>query len=295
LGNDNTCPPLATASAVAQAHWRRRPQNRSRAASPCLRQPACNGARAEQPLWWCRGLLSAQFSPAAAAAPSPPLATASAVTLAQRRRRTRNKAQEAAPGHAQCRCTKNRGQRGAAAAPGGRTWPATAPPAAPTGALALLRAPLLVPSGASVRGTKPRKLPQAAPSAAAPRTGVREEQQPRQGGAPGLRRVVATAHTCSANGGSSAAPRPAARAQRRLRARNKAQEDALGASWCRCTKNRGQRGAAAAPEGRIWPATAPPAAPKGALALLRAPLLVPSDATLRGTKPREVPLVFWST
>ena len=30
----------------------RRPQNKSRAASPCLRQPACNGARAEQPLWW---------------------------------------------------------------------------------------------------------------------------------------------------------------------------------------------------------------------------------------------------
>ena len=118
----------------------------------------------------------------------PPLATASAVTLAQRRRRTRNKAQEAAPGHAQCRCTKIRGQRGAAAAPGGRTWPATAPPAAPTWALALLRAPLLVPSGASVRGTKPRKLPQAALSAAAPRTGVREEQQPHQRGAPGLRR-----------------------------------------------------------------------------------------------------------
>ena len=119
LGNDNTCPPLATASAVAQAHWRRRPQNRSRAASPCLRQPACNGARAEQTLWWWKGLLSAQFLPAAAAAPSPPLATASAVTLAQRRRRTRNKAQEAAPGRAQCRCAKNRGQRGAAAAPGG--------------------------------------------------------------------------------------------------------------------------------------------------------------------------------
>ena len=159
----------------------------------------------------------------------------------------------------------------------------------------LLHAPLFEPSDAAARGTKTRELPQATPSAAAPRTGVREEQQPRQGGAPGLRRVVATAHTCSANGGSSAAPRPAARAQRRLRARNKAQEDALGASWCRCTKNRGQRGAAAAPEGRIWPATAPPAAPKGALALLRAPLLVPSDAALRGTKPREVPLVFWST
>ena len=84
-------PLLAIASAVAQAHWRRRPQNKSRAASPCLRQPACNGARAEQPLWWCRGLLSAQFSPAAAAAPSPLLATASAVAQAHWRRRPQNK------------------------------------------------------------------------------------------------------------------------------------------------------------------------------------------------------------
>ena len=55
--------------------------------------------------------------------------------------------------------------------------------------------------------------------------------------------------TCSANGGSRAAPRPAARAQRRLRARNKAEEAAPGRAQCRCTKNRSQRGAAAAPEG----------------------------------------------
>ena len=82
-------PPLATASAVAQAHWRRRPQNKSRAASPCLWQPACNRARAQQSLWWCKGLLSAQFLPAAAAAaaPSPPLATASAVAQAHWHRR----------------------------------------------------------------------------------------------------------------------------------------------------------------------------------------------------------------
>ena len=97
MGDDNTSPPLATASAVAQAHWRRRPQNKSRAASPCLRQPACNGARAEQPLWWCRGLLSAQFSPAAAAAPSPLLATASAVAQAHWRRRPQNKSRAASP------------------------------------------------------------------------------------------------------------------------------------------------------------------------------------------------------
>ena len=53
-------PPLATASAVAQAHWRRRPQNKSRAASTCLRQHACNRARAQQSLWWFKGLLSAR-------------------------------------------------------------------------------------------------------------------------------------------------------------------------------------------------------------------------------------------
>ena len=66
----NTSPPLATASAVAQAHWRLRRQNKSQALSLSLRQPACNKARAEQPIWWCKGLLSAQFSPAAAAAQS---------------------------------------------------------------------------------------------------------------------------------------------------------------------------------------------------------------------------------
>ena len=90
-------PPLATASAVAQAHWRRRQQNKSRAASPCQRQHAYNGARAEQPVWWCKGLLSAQFSPAAAAAPSPPLATASAVAQAHWRRRPHNKSRAASP------------------------------------------------------------------------------------------------------------------------------------------------------------------------------------------------------
>ena len=37
------------------------------------------------------------------------------------------KKQGAAAGRAQCRCTKNRGQRGGAAAPEGRTWPPTAP------------------------------------------------------------------------------------------------------------------------------------------------------------------------
>ena len=42
----------------------------------------------------------------------------------------------------------------------------------------LLHAPLFVPSGAAVRGTKPREVLQAAPSAAAPRTGVKEEKQP---------------------------------------------------------------------------------------------------------------------
>ena len=50
-----------------------------------------------------------------------------------------------------------------------------------------------------------------------------------------------------------------------------------------------QRGAAAAPEGHIWHTMAPsPRLPTGALALLRAPLLVPSGASVRGTKPREM-------
>ena len=54
-----TEPASSHSERVAQAHWRCRPQNKSRAASPCLRQPSCNEARAEQPLWWCKGLLSA--------------------------------------------------------------------------------------------------------------------------------------------------------------------------------------------------------------------------------------------
>ena len=75
---------------------------------------------------------------------------------------------------------------------------------------------------------------------------------------------------------------PAARAQRRLRARNKAQGAALGASWSRCTKNRGRRGAAAAPEGRTWPPTAPTCSTHGTLAMLHALLFEPSDDAVRG-------------
>jgi len=104
-------PLLATASAVAQAHWRRRPQNKSRTASPCLRQPACNGTRAEQSLWWCRGLLSAQFSPAAAAAPSPLLAIASAVAQAHWRRRPQNKSRAASSCLRQPACDRARAQQ----------------------------------------------------------------------------------------------------------------------------------------------------------------------------------------
>ena len=62
------------------------------------------------------------------------------------------------------------------------------------------------------------------PGAAAPRTGVREEEQLHQRGAPGLRRPPAVAH-----GDSRAAPRPAARAQRRRRAWIKAQGDTASA------------------------------------------------------------------
>ena len=68
-------------------------------------------------------------------------------------------------------------------------------PRLPTGALALLHAPLFVPSDAATRETKPGEKPQATPSAAAPRTGVREEKQPHQRGAPGFRRPQPAAPT----------------------------------------------------------------------------------------------------
>ena len=80
----------------------------------------------------------------------------------------------------------------------------------------------------------------------------------------------------------NAPPPSAARAQRRLRARNKAQGDDLGAFWSRCAKNRGRRGAAAAPEGRTWPPTAPTCSTHGTLALLHALLFGPSDDAVRG-------------
>ena len=63
------------------------------------------------------------------------------------------------------------------------------------GALALLHASLFEPSDAAARKTKPREMPQAAPSAAAPRTGVGEEKQPHQRGAPGFRRPQPAAPT----------------------------------------------------------------------------------------------------
>jgi len=53
-------PPLATAGALARARWRRCPQHKSQVAAACLRRPACNGARAQQSLWWFKGLLSAR-------------------------------------------------------------------------------------------------------------------------------------------------------------------------------------------------------------------------------------------
>jgi len=62
------------------------------------------------------------------------------------------------------------------------------------------------PCSTTPRAEKPREqLPQAAPSAAAPKTRIREEQQPHQRGAPGLRRPQPRA----AHGGCRAAPRPA--------------------------------------------------------------------------------------
>ena len=94
-------------------------------------------------------------------------------------------------------------------------------PQLPTGAVVLLHAPLCSCPATPPCTEKSRELPQAAPSATAPRTRVREEQQPHHGGAPGSRRP-------------------------------------------------------------------PPAASTGALVLLLAPLFEPSDATVRGTKPREM-------
>ena len=61
----------------------------------------------------------------------------------------------------------------------------------------LLHAPLLGPSGAAVRGTMPRELLQAAPSAAAPRTGVGEE---RSSSRTEGRTWPPTAPTCSTHG-----------------------------------------------------------------------------------------------
>ena len=65
------------------------------------------------------------------------------------------------------------------------------------------------------------------------------------------------APTGSAHGGSRAAPRPAVRAKRRRRARNIVQGAVSCRAQCRRINNQGQRGAAAAPEWRIWPTTAP--------------------------------------
>ena len=67
---------------------------------------------------------------------------------------SRGRCQGDAPGHAQCRCTKNRRVEQGPAAPEGHTWPPTAPTCsahggAPTGALVLLHASLLVPSDAA--------------------------------------------------------------------------------------------------------------------------------------------------
>ena len=57
-----TGPLLAIASAVAQAHWRRHPQNKSRANSSCLRQPACNRAKARRSLCGTRAAVSPVFA-----------------------------------------------------------------------------------------------------------------------------------------------------------------------------------------------------------------------------------------
>ena len=86
------------------------------------------------------------------------------------------------------------------------------------------------------------------PGPAAPRTGVGEEQQPHQRDAPGLRRPRATRALALLN---------APLFERRRHARDIVQGAASGRAQCRCTNNQGRRGAAAAPEWRIWPISSP--------------------------------------
>ena len=66
------------------------------------------------------------------------------------------------------------------------------------------------------------------------------------------------------------------------------QRDAPGRAQCRCTENRGWRGAAAAPEGRIWPPTAPTCSTHGGSRA--APRPAAREAVLGGGPgPREWP------
>jgi len=141
------------------------------------------------------------------------------------------KIQGAAVSRAQCRCTKNRGQRGAAAAPEGRTWPPTAPTCS-------------CPRGLSCCST-----PRCSCPATPPRAGKSPE--------------------------SCRRPRPVPLHQEP-------------GSERRISRTRGAQLASDGPHLQL---------PTGAVVLLHAPLLVPSDAAARGKKnprscrkPRPVPL-----
>jgi len=109
---------------------------------------------------------------------------------AQRRHRARKKIQGAAPRPLPVPLHQEPGSERSSSRTRGAHLASDGPsPQLPTGAVVLLHAPLCsCPATPPRAEKKSRELPQAASSAAAPRTGVREEQQPHQGGAPGLRR-----------------------------------------------------------------------------------------------------------
>ena len=158
-------------------------------------------------------------------------------------------------------------------------------PAAPMGTLARLHAPLLLPSDAAVHKTMPRVMPQVLPGAAAPRTWVGEEQQPRQRDAPGLRRPQFAVLTGALSQLRAPLLVPSDAAVRGTKPGEKIQATPSAAAprtGIREYHQPHQRGES----GLRRP---PPAACTGASAQPHAPLLVPSDAAVHETMPREVP------
>ena len=127
----------------------------------------------------------------------------------------------------------------------GRTWPPTAPaPIFPRGLSCCSTSRCSSPATPPRAEQSPGRCPRPRPVTLHQEPGS-ERRSSRTRGA----HLASDGPTCSTHGGSRAAPRPTAHAQRRCCARNKAEDDAPGRAQCRCTKNWGQRGEAAAPEG----------------------------------------------